>query len=340
MLSKCKLKLEPRKSQNDILDVVFNTRKDEKKLYVVSPPGSGKTITGLMVAVQINVPTVVLVPNTAIQSQWIDKTRFFLPDDEDLEIASIDPEHGMPITVMTYQALAQPQDMTEEVEKQILAEWKSELVEEGESDEEADEWLANFAKNNPERFQASLMQRFKKIRKNQGINELQNIVNDKSRQLMEYLKNHGVKLVIFDECHHLSGYWAQVAYLLVQILGADRVLGLTATPPDPDDLDPAEYEMHKELLHEIDFKLSTPAVVKDGHLVPYQDLVYFTRPEADELEYVRNCSKSLESVLLMVEEHSGTKLSQWLQEELNSIPEKSFAFILERERDKILLTVD
>jgi len=102
MLSHCDLQFEPRVSQQAVLDLIFGEKRAEDKWYVVSPPGSGKTILGLMAAVRMNVPTLVLAPNTAIQAQWVDKTRFFCPAGvSDFRIASTDPDDAMPITVWT-----------------------------------------------------------------------------------------------------------------------------------------------------------------------------------------------------------------------------------------------
>ncbi len=82
MLSHCKCSLTPRKPQRQILDLIAGAKKDDRKLHAVSPPGSGKTITGLMIAVEMNVPTRVLAPNAAIQVQWVQKTRFFIGGDD------------------------------------------------------------------------------------------------------------------------------------------------------------------------------------------------------------------------------------------------------------------
>ena len=62
------------------------------------------------------------------------------------------------------------------------------------------------------------------------------------------LNRKGVRLVIFDECHHLVGYWAQVALVLNAELNGPKVLGFTATPPAASDLSNTEVKLHKELL--------------------------------------------------------------------------------------------
>ena len=71
------------------LDVVEIARKQldagERQLHIVAPPGSGKTVTGLYLwAEVIQQPTLVLCPNSAIQSQWAARTDLFSTDGEAL----------------------------------------------------------------------------------------------------------------------------------------------------------------------------------------------------------------------------------------------------------------
>jgi len=316
MLSHCKCSLTPRKAQRQILEFVAGEKRDDSKLYVVSPPGSGKTITGLMIAVEMNVPTLVLAPNTAIQEQWVQKTRFFIEEDG-APIASTRPEDRLPITVLTYQSLARTREITGDDRIRLLAAWQAELEEAGESADNARQWLSDYEDRNPDRFWASLYRRWKGERLRGESDDA--VVSEESLALMRSFRDRGVGLVIFDECHHLLGYWAQVALKLVEVLRHPRILGLTATPPSADKLTDRELELHRELLHEIDFMLPTPAVVKDGHLAPYQDLAYFTRPTEAEMAYVRGCSSTLSGVLSQVERFEGTTLSTWLAGELDGI---------------------
>jgi len=113
-------KVTPRPYQQQVLDLVFGAKADDDKLYVVSPPGSGKTILGLMVALRMEVPTLVLAPNTAIQSQWVAKAGFF-ETDQALPLATTDMDSPAPIMVLTYQALARPTSMDESNRKSSWA---------------------------------------------------------------------------------------------------------------------------------------------------------------------------------------------------------------------------
>ncbi len=59
-----------------------------------------------------------------------------------------------------------------------------------------------------------------------------------------------------------------------------HVVGLTATSPA--ELAGDEADLYAELLGPVDFEIATPAVVRDGHLAPYQELACFATPLASE----------------------------------------------------------
>ena len=70
---------------------------------MVLPPGAGKTLIGLEAARRLGRRIVVLVPNTAIQNQWIAHWRSFTPE---VTTAGADRALGADVTVLTYQSLA------------------------------------------------------------------------------------------------------------------------------------------------------------------------------------------------------------------------------------------
>lgn len=78
----------------------------DRHLHVIAPPGSGKTILGLEVALRINKPTLILAPTTAIRNQWIQKfCDLFLQIDGIPDWISRDIYHPKFMTVVTYQGL-------------------------------------------------------------------------------------------------------------------------------------------------------------------------------------------------------------------------------------------
>jgi hypothetical protein len=71
--------------------------------YLVVPPGGGKTLIGLEAARRLGRPTVVLCPNTAIQSQWINQWRTaFAPI---TVTPTVSRDLPTALTVLTYQAV-------------------------------------------------------------------------------------------------------------------------------------------------------------------------------------------------------------------------------------------
>ncbi|PRX97364.1 DEAD/DEAH box helicase family protein [Allonocardiopsis opalescens] len=74
-----------------------------RRAWIVLPPGAGKTLVGLEAARRLGRRTVVLVPNTAIQGQWLRQWGAFTPA---TVRAGTSRELDAEVTVLTYQALA------------------------------------------------------------------------------------------------------------------------------------------------------------------------------------------------------------------------------------------
>ncbi|MFE3858772.1 DEAD/DEAH box helicase [Streptomyces griseorubiginosus] len=74
------------------------------RAWVVLPPGTGKTVTGLEAARRLGRPVVVFGPNTAIQGQWIEEWGRF--PESAKAAAGTDQALTARVTVLTYQCLA------------------------------------------------------------------------------------------------------------------------------------------------------------------------------------------------------------------------------------------
>ncbi|HEY7483923.1 MAG TPA: DEAD/DEAH box helicase family protein [Streptosporangiaceae bacterium] len=74
-----------------------------RRAWVVLPPGAGKTLVGLEAARRLGRRTVVFVPNTAIQNQWIAHWEQFVPA---TATTGADRSLTADVTVLTYQSLA------------------------------------------------------------------------------------------------------------------------------------------------------------------------------------------------------------------------------------------
>lgn len=87
---------------------MFEADPDRRRYHFVLPPGAGKTLLGAVLAQRVGRKVLVLVPNTAIQAQWLHLWR-----GAGLAEAADDRSLTADVTVLTYQALATFDDEAE-----------------------------------------------------------------------------------------------------------------------------------------------------------------------------------------------------------------------------------
>lgn len=241
-----KFKFPFRTHQSMILER-FNQELMKKKqgeplrFHVVAPPGSGKTIIGIELAIRLRRPALIVCPNTAIQGQWANKVGMFMPDDNSVktqEIVTTDTQQPRFINVLTYQILSIPEDPGETMIGIAEGFWARSISEtQGVEPEEARARVDSMKANNPSQYKKELARYTKGIRDgklldketNAGENKdnLISILHPNTRALLLRLKNFGIKTVIFDECHHLQTYWAIVMKNILEWMGVENIIGLT-----------------------------------------------------------------------------------------------------------------
>ncbi|MDY3362733.1 DEAD/DEAH box helicase family protein [Riemerella anatipestifer] len=100
-----KFKYSWRKYQQRVLEQL-DKHLEDKHLHIVAPPGSGKTVLGLEVAIRVNQPTLILAPTISIQNQWIHRfCELFLQTHTVPDWISTDIRNPEFMTVVTYQGV-------------------------------------------------------------------------------------------------------------------------------------------------------------------------------------------------------------------------------------------
>lgn len=100
-----KFKYSWRNYQQRVLDDLQDHISDGH-LHVIAPPGSGKTVLGLEVAIRLNKPTLILAPTIAIRNQWVQRfCELFLQSNHAPDWISRDIRNPKFMTVVTYQGL-------------------------------------------------------------------------------------------------------------------------------------------------------------------------------------------------------------------------------------------
>jgi len=295
-----------RPSQVDAVEIAGRQlAKGRRRIHVVAPPGSGKTVLGLYLWAEfVRRPAVVFSPNSAIQAQWATRTSLFQIDGG--HAVSTDPRRPGLLTSLTYQSVTLPDRGGGDLDAAAIELWQDRLVESGEADDpqEARVWIDDLLRHNRDYFDDRLAAYRKQIRDRAAIaGDALQTLHESALATLHRLRDRGIGLVILDECHHLMGHWGRVLADARELLEEPVVIGLTATPPDRKGKAPEDIERYDEFFGPIDYETPLPAVVKDGFLAPYQDLVYFVRPTGDELAYLANADREFHKV---VEELCGT----------------------------------
>ena len=311
-----------RPSQEAAVSVIQpQVEQGEKKLHIVAPPGSGKTILGLYVwAELLKKPALVLSPNSAIQAQWLARTSLFDLDGHEDQLSLEGKKPGL-LTSLTYQSVTMPRTKSDTLDDRAMMLWAQSLIlkEESTSEEQAMDWIASLASSNKKEYERN-MKKYKKAEREVLSQEegILNWLNPSSKETIEELKSKNIGLVIFDECHHLTEHWGEVLIELIEYLGHPFVLGLTATPPDHAFTD--ESNLYKNMLGEIDYEVPIPALVRESNLSPYQDLCYFVRPTLDEIEYISKADEDVYEILDMLNEPNETRptIHEWILETMNT----------------------
>ncbi len=179
-----------RKYQERVLNELEDHLEDNH-LHVIAPPGSGKTVLGLEVALRLNKPTLILAPTIAIRNQWI--TRFcelFLQTNITPDWISRDIKQPAFLTVSTYQGLHMAVTGSAKKEEEIEA-----------NDEEIEEELFN-----------------------------EDEIIKEEKEIIKQLTAVNIGTIVVDEAHHLKNEWWKSLTKVKGSLNA-TIVGLTATLP-------------------------------------------------------------------------------------------------------------
>ena len=281
---------------------------DGSTLHLLAPPGAGKTLMGLELAVRNGRRALVLVPTTVIRAQWIHQAQklftssFGSPSvtgSVGAHLPGARPEQAAEaadLTVLTYQSLAVVGSSPAWSEA-ARSHWLTELTADGRSTGSAEAWLKRLEADNPRAYSRGLRSRTATTRRR--IDELDDdaidaILGPGARARLDALVTAGVATIVLDECHHLKAHWAIVVHYLVRRLKraglSPTLIGLTATEPSGEDRSARRY---RALLGDINAEVPVPAVIRAGHLAPCRQLAWFTLPSPEETEFLAVAGEEL-----------------------------------------------
>ena len=118
-------------------------------------------------------------------------------------------------------------------------------------------------------------------------------------QQLENIRKYNPKTILLDESHHLTEKWNSDTQNLIDKLGIEKTIALTATPPY--EVDGRGFNAYFNICGEIDVEISVPELVSYKNLCPHQDFVYTNAPNDAEKtvlkEIYRQQTTALERVV-------------------------------------------
>ncbi len=284
---------------------------DRKRTHIVAPPGSGKTLLGVELIRRVGKRALVLAPNQGIQQQWPRAVAHFTRTPAEFAGADV----LKPIACLSYQALCQLEDPEIMLGRLAHTRWADERAaatgmtrEEVEREGMAFEGAAADRRARELSKISAALKREVARGEHAGV-ELRDLLSETARQRVQTLAKLGVGVVLLDECHHLASLWGYVVRAVLGELPEDaHVIGLTATPPIS--LPAAEAELYDALLGPVDFTVPTPAVVRDGHLAPYQELAWLTEPLTVERDWLAEHDTRFRELITTL--HDDTEFPEWV----------------------------
>ncbi len=186
-----KFKYSWRPYQAKVLETANQLIKD-KKVHVVAPPGSGKTVLGLELIRRIGEACLILSPTVTIKNQWIDRfvSLFMIEGGSKPEWISDDVYHLNYFNSITYQGLHCAYKRLTKV-----------VTDEDDTDDEV----------------------LKEV--------IDTDIDVKTYNLIKELKSHNIKTIVLDEAHHLKNEWWNSLIKVIEAIGDVVIVSLTATPP-------------------------------------------------------------------------------------------------------------
>lgn len=302
----------------------------EKKIHIVAPPGSGKTIIGLEMLSRLEGTHLILVPSITLQYQWEDKiASYFLEEGEDLEeIVSFSTESIKKINILTYQSLSQVSRDEDILYETILDAWYIDIWADFSSREEFLSYTQGLKDFDAASYQNFFLKYRKQVYASQG-DFFHKTLSAKVLEYLQELKKYSVGAIIVDEAHHLTSWWSKTIYYLWNEIWKSRgenspfIIWLTATPPYEDSDFFILDDDYAKLLWEVDYYVPTPAVISSGRLAPYSDLVYFVEPDTQLKQELQRIDANLKAFLEEEKEPLSLFIFQLLEKKYEALLSKS-----------------
>ncbi|MGH8901876.1 MAG: hypothetical protein ACRDYA_09380 [Egibacteraceae bacterium] len=254
--------------------------------HIAMPECAGGPVVGVELIRRLRRRAVVFAPTVAAQLGWQDELARCTDAATITGLSTLDPRVPAPITLLSYCDLQTAETATALLSDLVVDAWAAELVTTGQARDEAAARarIERGRAHNPRKFDRTLARRHAQLTATllHGPQEdLGPHLSPMTRHLIEALVAGPVRVIVLDACDQLRDGWAvALRYLAHRIAtenGPPIVIGLSTVPHSV----PGAHRYCRRLIGGQDVSPPAPALVHEGAIAPYRDLVHFvpTRPE-------------------------------------------------------------
>ncbi|HMM48782.1 MAG TPA: hypothetical protein PKE32_04110 [Miltoncostaeaceae bacterium] len=237
-------------------------------VHVVAPAGSGLTLIGLELVRRSGAPTLVITPDPLGAERWTRAAARFT------DRATVGGHPGSPVTVLTHRALCRSSEPRELLQRTLALPQRQPAADgddAGASDRTADAPAL-----------AALMDAIASARSQDEVPARE--LPGETEDLIARLRAEGIGTIVLDRCEDLASDWGFALRLICARIAPDaRIVGLgtgTGTGGEPTG---AQRTLHRNLLGPVTVWVPAAALAAEGHLNPFQELVWFCEPLPHEL---------------------------------------------------------
>lgn len=254
--------------------------------HIAMPECAGGPAVGVELIRRLGRRAVVFAPTVAAQRDWQDELARCTDPATITGLSTLDPRVPAPITLLSYRDLQTTEAATALLSDLAVDAWVAELVTTGQARDEAAARarVERGRAHNPRKFDRTLTRRHAQLTATllHGPQaDLGSHLSPMTRHLIEALVANPVRVIVLDACDQLLDGWAvALRYLAHRVAtenGPPTVIGLSAVPHNV----PGVHRYCRRVIGGHDVSPPAPALVHEGAIAPYRDLVHFvpTGPE-------------------------------------------------------------
>lgn len=312
--------------QEEIVLAMNKQWNSQEHSHIICPDAEGRTRAILKFILEKKVNVIILVSDDMTRDRWLNAVDEFLPPEagitEKESFIRVPAAHldSSPISILSYSSICSLKNAVKEDKEYAKNQWQLELasmdadslddvcnIAHLDALREINVWLEHTAIRNMSEYNLHL-QRFIQAATDTGVIDSSKWINPNMDSLLAEFNANNVQLVICDNCHKVTGLWAQSVRYLVSHLENAVVFGATSHPMKIDTVNAIDQQIHLKFFASSIIDIPPPSLVRDGGYAPYRYLLHISPPTEEEEKYLKSHVHAYNRLLVDLEDSKKVRI--------------------------------